>query len=238
MAGLTILHTNDLHGRLNPAKVLCLSALRAAADLYFDCGDCLKTGNLGVPLSPEIVWPRLHDAGCDASVTGNRESHVLDSAFNAKLAGAAHPVLCANLRRKDGSLPLPPTLVLEANGFTVGLVGVMAPMVTERMKTRVASAFLWDPPVPTAKYWAERLRGSVDCLIALTHIGFPADQALAEACPEFDLILGGHSHTVLEKPVRLGRTWIGQTGAHAKHVGRYVWRPGEGLVSGELVPWP
>ena len=44
----------------------------------------------------------------------------------------------------------------------------------------------------------------MDCLIALTHIGFKTDQQLAAECPEIDIILGAHSHTVLEIPVRAG----------------------------------
>jgi len=238
LARLTILHTGDLHGKLNPNKVLCLSALRSAADLYFDCGDSIKTGNLGVALSPQLAWTRLHDSGCTASVAGNRESHVLESSFQSKLAGMAHPVLCANMKRKDGSYPLDPVLVVEVNSIKVGVFGVMVPIVTARMKSRFASAFLWEQPIPVAKEWVKRLRGNVDCLIALTHIGYEMDKKLADECPEIDLILGGHSHTILETPERRGNTWIAHTGSHAKYVGRYVWEEGQGLVSGELVSWP
>lgn len=214
-----------------------IRGLKDSGSLYFDSGDSIRTGNLGIPLRREQVWDLLGAAGCDASVPGNRESHVLESAFQKKLAGASHPVLCANLRRKDGELVLAPSLVLtDASGIRVGVVAVMVPMVTRRMASSAASAFLWDPPIPCATEIAERLRPHADVLIALTHIGFRQDLALAEACPLFDVVLGGHSHTVLETPERVGSTWICQGGSHGRFVGIYEWDAAERRLAGGLVP--
>lgn len=214
-----------------------LAPLRADADLYFDSGDCIKTGNLGVPLRPEPVWEQLAQLRCDASVLGNRESHVLESAFRMKLAGHAHPLLAGNLRTKDGERPLPGVLKLQVGDVRVGVLGVMVPMVTERMKTQAASRYLWDPPIPTAMTLARELRPNVDLLIALTHIGHRQDLELAERCPEIDAILGGHSHTVLPTPTRVGRTAVCQGGSHCRYVGVYEWTPDAGLT-GALQPFP
>lgn len=204
--------------------------------IYLDSGDCIKTGNLGVPLRPEPAWDRLARAGCDASVLGNRETHVLPAAFEAKLRGARHPLLCGNLRTKDGGRPLPRTLRLDRNGLKIGVLSVMLPMVTERMSTKAASAYLWDPPLETARSLAAELRGACDLVIALTHIGHRQDRLLAEACPEIDVILGGHSHTVLEQPERVGRTWVCQGGSHGRFIGVYSW--GDGALTGGLHALP
>ena len=220
---LTILHTNDFHGQLDRAKSEFLSVLRASADLYFDSGDCVKTGNLGIPLQPEPVWPLLESLHCDASVPGNRESHLIESAFRAKLNGAAHPILCANMRQRDGSRVLPESLILNPKGVRVGVFGVMVPMVTAKMASSFASAYLWDQPISAARAIVSGLASECDLLIALTHIGLSQDRLLAEACPEIDLILGGHSHNVLTEPVAIGKTSICQTGSHGRFVGRYVW---------------
>jgi 2',3'-cyclic-nucleotide 2'-phosphodiesterase (5'-nucleotidase family) len=222
-----------MHGTLSPEVLLTLKGLRSEADLYFDSGDCIKTGNLGVPLRQEPVWSRLEELHCTASVLGNRETHVIEAAFRKKLEGAGHPVMCANLRRKDGTYPLPRTLELECQGMLVGVVAVMVPMVTSKMKTQAASAYLWDPPIDVAGQLASELRPRVDLLIALTHIGFKQDLRLAEACPEFDAILGGHSHTVLEEPVRVGKTAVCQGGSHNRFAGVYQWDAGR--WSGGLV---
>ncbi len=235
---LTILHTNDLHGALTPEKAARIREIKAAAEnpILLDSGDCIKAGNLAVPLKPEKAWRLLAEAGCDAGTIGNRESHILEPAFLAKLAGARHPLIVANLRKKDGPRPLEGSVALERFGLRIGLVGVMVPMVTERMALQSASAYLWDLPIPAARALAEALRPRVDCLIALTHIGLAQDRDLAEACPLFDLILGGHSHTVLEQPLRIGQTSICQGGSHGKFVGRYVWEKGTGLVESGLIP--
>ncbi|RYG25225.1 hypothetical protein EON82_07945 [bacterium] len=224
--GVTFLHTNDLHGKLTPERAERLAALRSKTDLYFDSGDSILTGNLGIPLRSEAVWPLLEGLRCTASVPGNRESHPLAAAFKAKLAGASHPILCGNLRAKDGSRPLPGTLRLESNGVKIGIAAAMIEMVTPKMKTQAASAYLWDPALPTLRQLGEELRAEVDLLIALTHIGYRRDVELAQVGP-FDVILGGHSHTVLNEPERVGKTWVCQGGSHGRYVGVYSWNDGE-----------
>lgn len=111
-------------------------------------------------------------------------------------------------------------------------------MVTERMATKAASAFLWDSAVATAQLMVDRLRPTCDVLIALTHIGHREDLRLAANVPGIDLILGGHSHTVLETPERVGSTWICQGGSHGRFAGVYEWTVGTGLTRGHLVPLP
>lgn len=235
---LRILHTNDFHGALRGAALERLMALREQADLYFDTGDLIKAGNLAVPVRPDPGWAALAQLRCDASVLGNRETHVMTAAFQAKLAGAKQPVLCGNLRTRSGERPLPGSLVIEAAGMKVGVVAAMVPMVTERMASQALSAYLWDPPIETIVALAGPLRSKVDCLIALTHVGIAQDRKLAQACPELDLILGGHSHTVLETPERVGQVAIAQGGSHARYAGMYTWAPGEGLVAARLEPLP
>ena len=167
---------------------------------------------------------------------GNRESHVISVAMQAKLAGASNPVLCANLRKKDGSRPIPASVVFNRPNKKIGVFGLMVPMVTERMSTKAASAFIWEDPLDTAGVAVQELRSQVDLLIALTHIGFRLDQQLAEAYPEIDVILGGHSHTVLEKPAKVGRTYIAQSGSHGQFFGRYFWSFEDQALRGSLYP--
>lgn len=233
---LTIFHTNDFHGKLTPELSERIRQYREPGSVYFDCGDLIRTGNLGIPTREDPGWALLGHAGCDAAVPGNRESHVLSSAFEAKIQGARQPLLCANLRRKAGGRPLPATLAMERNGVRIGLIGAMVPMVTERMAARMVSDFLWDPPIPAIASAAEELRPRVDLLIALTHLGLAADLELAERVPSLDLILGGHTHKVLEEPARVGTVAVCQAGSHGRFLGRYEWEDSRGLVSARLLP--
>lgn len=231
---MRILHTNDLHGKLTPEGAARLRAMDR--DLFVDSGDCIATGNLGVPLMPERAWSLLAEAGCDAGTLGNRETHVLEAAFRMKIEGCKHALVCANFGTRDGRRVLPASATFERGGLRVGVMGAMVPMVTERMKSRHVSAYLWSAPIPALAHEARRLRDSVDLLIAITHLGYSVDRELAMICPEVDLVLGGHSHTVLESPERVGGTWICQGGSHGRFVGVYEWTPGRGLTGARLVP--
>jgi len=66
-----------------------------------------------------------------------------------------------------------------------------------------------------------RHRHEVDILILVSHMGVTDDIAVARQTQGIDLILGGHSHTTLEKPLRIKDTTIIHTGAEAEHIGRY-----------------
>ncbi len=234
---LRILHLNDLHGALCAEHLARIRSFQTPGALTFDTGDAIKAGNLAIPLRREEVWSHFAEIPIDAGTIGNRETHLLQSAFEAKIAGAAHPLLCANLKwRSDGSPVLPASLTIIRGSLKIGIFGVSVAMVTERMASRVASAYLWDDPIATARRVAKELRPEVDLLIALTHIGYAKDRLLAEATPEIDLIFGGHSHTVLDEPVQVGNTWIAQGGSHARFLGVYDYDPRSKTLSGGLRP--
>jgi 5'-nucleotidase len=64
------------------------------------------------------------------------------------------------------------------------------------------------------------------------------DKQLAEGVPEIDLILGGHSHSVLDTPIRENQTWICQGGSHARFVGVYDLAVRSKQLTGGLIPLP
>lgn len=236
---LRLIHLNDLHGNLRTEHVGVISAFRTDNCLCLETGDGIQAGNLGIPAKEEKVWGLFAQVPIDAGTIGNRETHLIASAFEAKLRGHQHPLLCANLTRKDdGSSPLPGSLILERHGWRIGLLGVSVAMVTAKMAARAASAFIWEDPIAAAQREARALRPAVDLIIALTHIGLSQDKRLAEAVPEIDLILGGHSHSVLDSPIRENQTWICQGGSHARFVGVYDLDIRTKQLAGGLFPLP
>lgn len=204
--------------------------MRSEADLVFDCGDAVAYGNLAIPTKKDPVWDRLEEAGCSASVPGNRESHVLSAVYRSKLSGASHPILCANLVDRDGTLVHDASMIIDR----IGVFGVMVPMVTERMASKMISDFLWLDPIRSACQVVDELRPKVDVIIALTHIGYSQDLVLASRCPGIDIILGGHSHTVLENPEKHGETWIAHTGSHGRFAGLYSYDIDDRALTGGL----
>jgi len=157
---------------------------------------------------------------------------VLEYGLKAKLMGANHPLVCGNWTDRDGKLVFPGTFETTVNSVRIGVIAAMVPMVTSRMRTQAASAYLWRPPLETLREDAARLRPKVDLLIALTHIGHRSDVELAQNNPGIDVILGGHSHTVIQTPERYGSTYLCQGGSHGRYAGVYQW---DGSLSGGLV---
>ncbi len=234
-----ILHTNDFHGNLNSQKAEIIAGKRKSADFYFDCGDCVKAGNISVLKKHDPAWEFLNELKCSASVPGNREFHITEKGFHSKITGANFPVLCANLQWKnkrekrllqfdnhamdeDDTHPLPHWVIFD----TVGVFGVSVPMVTARMQARHISAFVYENPVESAMRCIELLRDKVKLLICLSHIGLKQDVALAERTDGIDIILGGHSHDSLVVPLKIKNTWVCQAGSHGKVIGNLIWENG------------
>lgn len=236
LMALRILHTNDFHGKLTPEMAHQIGEFKRERDaLYYDCGDCIRSGNLAMPSKPEEAWTLLRSAGCDASVLGNRESHPLAKGLRAKTAGSQHPILVANLFDRKGRRPYAPFQLFERQGRRIAVIGVMVPMITAKMASAPLSNYLWTDPIDAARDQVGALP-PVDLIIALTHIGFKNDTLLAEAVPSLNIILGGHSHTVLESPIEHRSTWICQTGSHGRYIGDYEWDWESKSLSGGLIP--
>lgn len=224
-ASVRVLFTNDLHGKLSDAGAEYLARLKAerSGTLLLDSGDAIRTGNIGIPLRPEPVWQRMEVADYDALTLGNREFHVTEGGLRAKLKGAPMPVLCANMYVQRPEEPrLAPYVLLRVGERTVGVLGLSVPMVTPRMVASALSNFLFEDPLASAARFAPELRAKCDVLVALTHVGLKVDRKLAGAGLGFDLIVGGHSHDVLERPEAVDGVPIVQAGSHGRFVGEVV----------------
>ena len=245
MIEFTLLHTNDFHNHLSRSQAEVIEREKAKLQnvLLLDSGDAISAGNVGVRPGGEPILTLMSGTGYDAMTLGNREFHVADTLLRLKIGKAAFPILCANIRWRDDkgeTLPIIPSLVKTLpNGLRVGIFGLTVPMVTPRMTARLVSAFVFDDPVAVAREQIAALRSGVDALIALTHIGLREDERLAGACPELDLIAGGHSHHKLHEPKVVGGVPIVQTGWFGHFLGetRLTWtgQNGKPAVTSRLV---
>jgi 2',3'-cyclic-nucleotide 2'-phosphodiesterase (5'-nucleotidase family) len=242
---LTLLHTNDFHNHLSAAQAAFIQHKKAELEnvLLLDSGDAISAGNVGVRPGGEPILTLMSETGYEAMTLGNREFHVADTLLRLKISKADFPVLCANLRWRDDkgqTLPTVPSFQKTLpNGLRVGIFGLTVPMVTPRMTARLVSAFVFDDPVTAAQAQIARLRPDVDALIALTHIGLREDERLASACPELDLIIGGHSHNKLHEPQVVNGVPIVQAGWFGHFLGetQLVWSEGlqKPMVMGRLI---
>jgi 2',3'-cyclic-nucleotide 2'-phosphodiesterase (5'-nucleotidase family) len=253
-----IIHTNDSHGRFagseakrgtrfiphpsslilpsGPAERLREIRSEFPGSLLLDAGDTVSAGNLGFRAGGEPALDVLSDLGCDAMCLGNRETHPRKEIFPRKVDQARFPLLCANLEAK-GNAPNPtqPHVTLERPGVRIGVFGVTVPMFTRKQWSQPLCDYWFSDPIEAARRQAAELRPQVDVLVALTHIGFAKDRALAAACPELDLIVGGHSHTDLTEPEWVGGVPVLQARAFAFYAGIARVELADGR--GRLVGW-
>ena len=238
---LQIIHTNDFHDRLTEPAADRLTRMRqelGERGLLLDAGDAGGSGNLTFRAGGEPILERMNTIGYDAMTVGNRDFHLTRLGFRCKLTRAAFPILCANVfsnpmpvsgtvlpdispSERSDELPVHRYIVRDVNGWKIVILGLTVPMITERMLSRKVSAYVFEAPLRCAQRLVPLLRErySPDIFIALTHIGFTRDQELAAAVPGLDLIVGGHSHTVLEEGVQVANTLIVQAGSRGSHVG-------------------
>jgi 5'-nucleotidase / UDP-sugar diphosphatase len=202
----------------------------ADAVIYLDGGDLLT----GTPL----MEFEEHDAaggdmvdlldalGCDAWVLGNHEfdlGHQNAAAIVRASVGVGVPVVSANIDAPQGGAPAFPGLVdhviLDRNGVSIGIFGLTTSGL-QRLASADTMAQLSMPDMMTvARAEVALLDPETDIIIALTHIGIETDRKLAAEVAGIDLIVGGHSHTPLSTPERVGETWIVQAGSYGRQLG-------------------
>lgn len=223
MQKITIFHTNDFHNRLTSEQATRLRDIKASTpnSLLLDCGDAIWAGNIYFRPNGEPILKLMNDAGYDAMALGNREFHFLATGLRKKLGWAKFPVLSANIRPTNhADLPVKSDVIFDVGGTRVAVFGLTVPMITERMLSRKVSSYVFDDPIETAAALVPKLRDHADLLIALTHIGLKKDKELASTVPGIDLIVGGHTHAVLESPEWVDKTAIVQAGWFAHYVGK------------------
>ncbi|WP_046225397.1 bifunctional metallophosphatase/5'-nucleotidase [Paenibacillus dauci] len=228
---LTILHTNDLHSHFENMGILASIAGdytdRLGRDhvLLVDIGDHMDR------MSPETEGSEgganidiINMTGYDAVTIGNNEGLTYTSSIlNQAYAGIICPVVCSNVIEHESGIPpvwMRTHQIIQKGTWKIGLIGATAPYGD------FYDLLGWDvsEPVSSLRPLIDQLRSEVDLLVMLSHLGLSADQRLAEQLPEIDVILGGHSHHVLDRPLWVGSTVLGAAGKFGQYMGQMTWQ--------------
>jgi 2',3'-cyclic-nucleotide 2'-phosphodiesterase (5'-nucleotidase family) len=239
---LVIFHTNDIHGhftaepaswRKDHALVGGIAALSYDLDslrkvyphsIYLDAGD-LMTGNpvcnidyngLKGGALPEM----LYRCGIAAECLGNHEFDLGADHLRDWVKRAPYPLVCANLLDKSSASPLAAaTQILNVDGLRVGVIGLILDELGSVASRRATSQFTEEDAATTAQKQIDALKGQCDFVVLLTHEGVEDDSTLATKIHGAQVIVGGHSHTRLDKPGRVNGVIIVQAGSHLKNLG-------------------
>ena len=246
-AQVNILGINDMHADIDniPQLATFLKAERAADPdvLLFSAGDN-RTGNPYVdngeqPGVPMIKLMNMLDF--DLSTLGNHEFDSGLVGLRNTLDAANFNFVCANIQTDGGAkLNLKPYHIFERDGVKIGVIGLVqigANGIPD-VHPDNAKGLKFSDPFKTARDYTY-LREKCDILILLTHLGFEDDLKLAKLFPEADAIIGGHSHTRVEKEVRENGVLVTQTENKFKYITRLSFHVEDGKVlskKAELIP--
>lgn len=218
-----ILSTNDMHASLENVARLA-TAVKECRDTVFtvvvDAGD-RWTGNAYVDLAEgRLPMIRLMNAvGYDVATFGNHDfdagQQVLDNAVKC----AEFDVVCANMRAEGEWLRdvASRCCVTTPEGVDIGIVGVVTSYANGHPDGNDVNfeGLKFEDPQSVAERECEALKSDVKLL--LSHMGDDRDLQLAARYGGYDVILGGHTHRVLDTLVN--GTVIGQTGHKLKNIG-------------------
>ncbi|MEK7867738.1 MAG: bifunctional UDP-sugar hydrolase/5'-nucleotidase, partial [Planctomycetota bacterium] len=179
-------------------------------------------------------------AGYDGFAIGNHDFD--DGLENAQRLVAAFkcPVLCANVTLADGKpIATEPYHIYEVGPLRVGVIGLLMDHLSGVVPAETMAKIRVDDVVEAAKRIVAEIDPQTDVIILLTHQGVDMDKVLARTLgPEVDLIVGGHSHTSLPRPIVANGIPIVQAGCSLDGIGRVTLRVKDDKavsVEGELI---
>jgi 5'-nucleotidase/UDP-sugar diphosphatase len=240
----TILHSNDLHGdflaEVQGAEGSLLGGLALLSGyitrvrkeeenvLYVISGDMVQGSLIDSEFKGISTIEIMNYLAPDVVTLGNHEMdyglpHLL---FLEKMA--SFPIVNANLYiRKYHRRLMQPYLIVNVAGFDIMFIGIITNAVLQslRMDSQIGSFIsLEEARTEVGRICNAYKDEDIDLTVLLTHIGFESDSELAAMLdPEWgvDMIIGGHSHTILEQPAVVNDILIAQAGVGTDQIGRF-----------------
>lgn len=222
---LTILHTNDTHSNIDPfpsnhskfpnmggvsKRYELIKKIRQEEEhvLVLDAGDIFQGTPYFNKYGGVLEMKLMTEMGYDAATMGNHDfDGGMDGFLKAKQF-AKFPFLCANYDFSNTILKdqTQQHVILQKGKIKVGVFGVGVELKGLVPDSKYGNT-IYSDPVEAANKQAEFLKKKgCDLIICLSHLGFEyandkvSDKVLAQKTKNIHLIIGGHTHTFLEKP--------------------------------------
>ncbi len=228
---IRILHVNDFHGFVDPYKPLGSDKLAGGVyylagsikklrnekpTLLLSAGDMIQGSNWANLTEGQSVIELMNEMKFDAMVVGNHEFDFGQEILKKRVFEANFPVLGANV---EGLNLLKPYIIKELAGIKIAIIGVTTEDTPTATHPKNVSCLRFLSAIETVEKYLKELKGKAELIIVLSHMGFYADRVLAERVRDIHVIVGGHSHTKIEKPARVNDTIIVQAWEHGKALG-------------------
>lgn len=250
---ITILHTNDVHSYIDPfpadhpknpnrggvaQRAALIQQIRQENPnvLLLDAGDIFQGTPYFNYYGGELEYKLMNMMGYDVATIGNHDFDNGIEGLSKQLHTAQFEMVSANYEVRNTVLQgqVKPYTLKKIDGVTIGIFGLGVALEGLVDKKNYKETLYLDP-VEIATDMARILRHEQKCdlVICLSHLGFSykdekdkiCDVLLAEKTQDIDLIIGGHTHTFLEKPVvatnKIGnKVLINQVGCYGLNLGR------------------
>ncbi len=232
---ITLFHTNDTHSRVDESKEGIGFAKMAALikeyaktnpnSLVLDAGDTFHGQTIANLVRGESIVNIMNAVGYNAMAAGNHDFNYGHERLKELADKAKFSVLSANTKKADGTRILKPYVIKEVDGIKLGIFGLTTPETAYKTHPNNVAGLTFTDPATEAKAIVGELKGQVDAIIALTHLGVDKSSIdtsikVAEQVPDIDVIIDGHSHTKLDTGMKVGNVLIAQTGEYLKQFGR------------------
>lgn len=265
---ITILHTNDVHSHIDPfppgdaknpnaggvsRRAALIESIRKENKhvLLLDAGDVFQ----GTPYfnyyggEPELKLMSL--MGYDLATIGNHEFDNGIKGFHSQLRHADFDFVNANYDFRNTLLDgvIRPYKVFKKGGVRIGVFGLGVELAGLVDRKNYGETTYLDP-VEIATDMSRQLREREKCeiVICLSHLGYKyqddkiSDVSLAARTKGIDLIIGGHTHTFLDKPVIIKNldgqeVLVNQVGCYGINLGQidFYLKPGVAHGSGRSI---
>ncbi len=226
---LHIIHMNDLHSHFpNMPKISTYikrvkeeATVQGEHVLVVDLGDHMDR----MQIETEGTFGKanieiLNSFGTDVTTIGNNEGltftkELLQQAYKHK---QFHVVVCNIKDQNTGETPnwFKEYWIQEVGDLKIGWIGATAPYETfYRLQ-----GWKVEEPLTSIQRSIQSIKDQVDIIILLSHLGFKADEYIAEMVPEIDVILGAHTHRFFEQGIQKEKQpLICQVGIYGDFVG-------------------
>lgn len=222
---ITILHTNDMHSRIEPFSSGSFKGIGGMAQrssiineirkkeknvLLFDAGDIFQ----GTPYfnfyGGELEFKLMSQMKYDAATLGNHDFDNGLYGLKKQLKHASFPFVCANYDFSKTILKnsFKPYKIFLKDGVKIGVFGIGVELNGLVPKELYKETKYLDPIIEANKI-SDKLKNKKGCdlIVCLSHLGLMynsnkvSDLVIAQKSKHIDLIIGGHTHSFLEKPI-------------------------------------
>lgn len=240
---LNILHINDFHGAVEPMMDPAVSQdspvggaanVKAVIDrerekdpegtLALNAGDIAEGSMIAYLTKGRVVTDAFKEMKFDAIALGNHDFAWGQGDLKNMVEGLGAPIVAANITNTENGEVMDgvkPYVMKNMKGVNVAIIGLDTPDIEHFVEKSKLQGLRFNGAVNTVKKWLPEVKEKgADVVVVLSHLGNEEDKKLAGEVDGIDVIVGGHSHTILQEGEMVGDTHIVQAGSLGRFVGK------------------